>query len=597
MEQSKLAALLVAGWLTCVWPAAATADVCVVANRTNQPVTLRVFAPGEPPQDVRLASGEVRPLLGDGGVSVAFGTPAGVKSYQLQPNTAAFLGLAADGTAGLRRIGLGGTAETLAGRPLPGPSPGLTPKAGPAEITVKLLVDEDEPHRREVWEARLRSRVATASDVLSRHGALPLRVVGVGRWRSDDAQNDFAQSLREFESEADPGAARLAIGFTSQYAAPTGRTHLGGTRGPLRRHVLIREWPGVSSERERLELLVHELGHFFGATHSPEPDSVMRPVLADRRARRRDFAVRFDPVNTLIMAMVCEEVRRRGVGSFRQLTPGARQRLGQVYGVMGAALPDDPSSKRFAQLVRTGAPRTRVAPTNNQPTRRVLAAVVESATGLASLPEATRPAGDALTERYVRAAAAAAVRLPADQRPKALLQGLGIAMDDTATLRSLPQTERMARSVEPEKARRQRLAVLGAPTAAGRRDLAKHFFVSALLTATTDAGTADRLGVAKEGLDSSGGTGFSFADIAANRAGIRFAELVLSGRLRCEQIAQDFRLSLYMPAVEGLPEGLAAAELVDRFGGPGDERFDAQLAEVDRRIDSLPPYAVINFAP
>ena len=78
---------------------------------------------------------------------------------------------------------------------------------------------------------------------------------------------------------------------------------MAGTRGPLHSHILVREWSPQMSEPERLEFLVHELGHFLGASHSPEPDSVMRPVLGDQPGRSaRAFRIRFDPVNTLVMS-------------------------------------------------------------------------------------------------------------------------------------------------------------------------------------------------------------------------------------------------------------------------------------------------------
>jgi hypothetical protein len=59
-----------------------------------------------------------------------------------------------------------------------------------------------------------------------------------------------------------------------------------------------------------LELLVHELGHFFGAAHSPETNSVMRPLLADKQANSTRFRIGFDPLNALAMNLVTEEMGR-----------------------------------------------------------------------------------------------------------------------------------------------------------------------------------------------------------------------------------------------------------------------------------------------
>ncbi len=75
----------------------------------------------------------------------------------------------------------------------------------------------------------------------------------------------------------------MAIGFTSQYMIPHGVMHLGGTRGPLYPYILIRELGSQHvSKSERLEILVHEMGHYLGASHTADMDSVMRPQLGDQ---------------------------------------------------------------------------------------------------------------------------------------------------------------------------------------------------------------------------------------------------------------------------------------------------------------------------
>src|SRR5438105_11707938 len=71
--------------------------------------------------------------------------------------------------------------------------------------------------------------------------------------------------------------------------------------------------------------------------------------------------------------------------------------------------------------------------------RAVVAAVVRAAEANARLPlpadrgarESVRRAGDELTELYVRAAAEAARKLPAEQATSAFLLGLGVALDDS----------------------------------------------------------------------------------------------------------------------------------------------------------------------
>ena len=148
---------------------------------------------------------------------------------------------------------------------------------------MKILVDDDEKAVRAIWEERLRKRIADASKILEKYAGITLEVVGCDTWVTTNDVQDFDAQLREFEANVKPRPADVAIGFASQYSVVTGRTHLGGTRGALGSHIMLREWSRHVSEPERLELLVHELGHYFGAAHSPEPVSVMRPVLADRK--------------------------------------------------------------------------------------------------------------------------------------------------------------------------------------------------------------------------------------------------------------------------------------------------------------------------
>ena len=80
--------------------------------------------------------------------------------------------------------------------------------------------------------------------------------------------------------------------------------------------------------------------------------------------------------------------------------------------------------------------------------------------------------------------------------------------------------------------------MIGEPTLLGRRDLAQHFFVSGYLTATMGAEAANAAGVAKELVDANTTSGFSFADLAADRAGVRFADGVMSRRFPLRLVGQ-----------------------------------------------------------
>ncbi len=331
------------------------AGVAVIANRCAEAVAVSVLVEGEQPSPLSLAPGDARPLFADGPVRLRIDGDRAQREFLLEAECAYFVGgSAADGTLTLEQIGLGETMR----RPWRAASPPAVARAEDGVVTVKILVDENETRLRSVWEPVIRQRIADASQCLAAHGGAALEVVSVETWDSDDRQTDFEQSLREFEREVSPLPAQVAIGFSSQYVIVRGQTHMGGTRGPLHSHILIKEQARNVRETERLELLVHELGHFFGATHSGEATSVMRPVVGQGHLRVKGAEIQFDPPNVLLVALVGQEIRHRGVRRLSQLSTPTRLRMAEIYNALAPVLPDDSVSGRYLRLV---APPVRAA--------------------------------------------------------------------------------------------------------------------------------------------------------------------------------------------------------------------------------------------
>lgn len=206
---------------------------------------------------------------------------------------------------------------------------------------------------------------------------------------------------------------------------------------------------------------------------------------------------------------------------------------------------------------------------------------------------AAADAGDRLLEFYVRQAALAARQVRRENGPRAFVLAIGYALDDTGTLAVLPIAGALAKQLESPAERRDRLAAIGPATMRGRDDLAKHFFVSAHLVALAGSEAARMAGLVKELSDTQGGSGFSFCDMAADRAGIMFANAVLSGELSLNEVATLFTVEGFLPSVDDLREDITAEEFVHDFGGVGDPRLSAELSQVDRRILALPAYNVI----
>lgn len=130
---------------------------------------------------------------------------------------------------------------------------------------------------------------------------------------------------------------------------------------------------------------------------------------------------------------------------------------------------------------------------------------------------------------------------------------------------------------------------------ANRNDLRLHFIYSAALKIISDSGISFAIGEFKELLDSQqGGSGFSFADLAADRAGIRFAELALDnkGALRVQQMASELKQEqTFFPSITGLPERIPQSEF-DESGGIESAYYRKYLATINQRIEGLPLYQV-----
>lgn len=121
-----------------------------------------------------------------------------------------------------------------------------------------------------------------------------------------------------------------------------------------------------------------------------------------------------------------------------------------------------------------------------------------------------------------------------------------------------------------------------------RNDLAKHFMVSAAISVAGGTGLANVAGVFKELEDSRGGSGFSFADLAADHAGVRLGELILASSSDAEFVQSILSKTRneddFMPRVDNLPEGLQEYEFKKTYENIDSETYKLMENEIDRRI-------------
>jgi hypothetical protein len=134
----------------------------------------------------------------------------------------------------------------------------------------------------------------------------------------------------------------------------------------------------------------------------------------------------------------------------------------------------------------------------------------------------------------------------------------------------------------------------------GRLDLRLHFFFSVALRLSSERDISNNIGKLKEILDSSqGGSGFSFRDLTADKAGVELAEFAIADETSARQVqavlAGTNNEDLFIPALHDLPEGLSEKRFIAIFGDDNSDTFLALEGKIAKRIAALPVYG--NYIP
>jgi hypothetical protein len=253
------------------------------------------------------------------------------------------------------------------------PPAAVAPTAPLVTIPVMIVADDQEPMAQEAWEKKIRARLADASAIFEHHCRVRFDPVAVGTWAVNPKEYMFDRAMGDFRNRVPlKPPVRLAIGFTSRFRWVPEEHRVGETGGPLFSHILIRNAVPGLSEPEQLEILVHELGHYLGAVHVPHSTSVMRPGLGDQKSRLRDFRIRFDAPNTLVMYLVAEEMRVHPIVTLAQLSPERKAALRGVYTAIAQAMPHDATAQQYLAILNVNLwmPPVFIVPAPKPPAKR-----------------------------------------------------------------------------------------------------------------------------------------------------------------------------------------------------------------------------------
>jgi hypothetical protein len=297
-----------------------------------------------------------------------------------------------------------------------------------------------------------------------------------------------------------------------------------------------------------------------------------------------------------------------GLWALKRRTDGRRERERTGFEVLaialcsltflGAEAPADSPARRILLEIHSAIRENSLRPPATPP-------------GGAGAPKEPRLEGDALADSLVRTGLRAARReidrgTPPRESARAVLVALGISLDPSGILQRNGAARRVIGTVESPEEELARSRALPAPSLRGRVDSLQHFAVSAAITAALGKEAAWAIGIEKEASDAAGkdrghGSGFSFADLAADRSGLAFASRVLAAagekeklQALLERLASDFRGSDFVPDLEPLArdpaEGLGSKAFAERFGSLVDPRFLEKIRQVDREVEGCPGF-------
>ena len=134
-------------------------------------------------------------------------------------------------------------------------------------------------------------------------------------------------------------------------------------------------------------------------------------------------------------------------------------------------------------------------------------------------------------------------------------------------------------------------AVAQGATLDDREDWPRHFALSAALAVLEQSFVSDAGGLMKEQMDALGrGSGFSFGDLAADRAGVRFAEAAThsekSARATQARLQKGYSSAEFFPVSVHFPENLTVEEFRRNYDAVGSQKFRAQEQEIEQELDS-----------
>lgn len=175
------------------------------------------------------------------------------------------------------------------------------------------------------WKEKFKQRLAYASKIFEREAKIKLEPALFWDWQVSEDLNTH-ELLSELQTNFPLHGADIVIGLTRLSDLPDlskiGDLDVLGRARPFSGYLLLRYPNNPLFKVQEETVLVHELGHLFGAIHTEDPSSIMAPIVENQ------IPTSFDNTNREIISLTKNMNFKRGVS---ELDPRVLQRLLGTY--------------------------------------------------------------------------------------------------------------------------------------------------------------------------------------------------------------------------------------------------------------------------
>jgi len=214
--------------------------------------------------------------------------------------------------------------------------PADAPSASPTVIPVRLLVS---PSAAADEYGPVAAQIAAASRFFERWAGVRFEVTGTEASQMLAESHDLSRLWRTFRETLDAPPGELWIGLAPARANAI-KNAIEGELRPLAGHLLLPLAGPHVAESDLQEYVLHGLGHYLGATHAADTQSIFRGTLRGQAAAAAGEIV-VDPLNALILNLVGRQWATVGGGGLPALPAVTRRYLHVLYQQAARETPGD----------------------------------------------------------------------------------------------------------------------------------------------------------------------------------------------------------------------------------------------------------------